>query len=784
MLIHLTFSLLLLLRCGFSISDFTKYSFNRAELNQYKKQVKDLFYFAHDNYLEKAYPFDELRPISCVPNVRNFDDPEDIIKNDVLGNFSVTLIDSLTTIAIFNDRSKFQQVAELIKSRFPQKFDLDSTVQVFETTIRVVGGLISSHLYATDPSKQVYLGPEYDGFLLDLAQDMADRLLPAYLTTTGLPLARINLKHGLVGLTADMVAENNVAAMASPMFEFTMLSHLTNNEKYGAVTRYAMNKTWELRSELNLLPMSFNPETGQCYSHFTGIGASIDSFYEYALKGAVLFNDEHLHEMWHDSFEALKMYCKADWFFVNAHPTTGQMSAPWVDSLGAFFPGLQVLAGDVEDAKFKNIMSLKLWDTFGGIPERWLFQKEVAHDAELSLEEKKALKERANVPLEWYPLRPEFVESTYFLYRATRDPFYLNIGVAILESFQTRFKYKCGFGGIQNVLTGEAQDRMETFVLSETLKYLYLLFDEDNEIHHTRDNVVFSTEAHPMWISTSTMKSYSQNKYFTDPLYLQHLKACRDLNDQLKAKSNKRFFLKERLPEFAKTFFSEDKKTATRHSTKKWASFNKVCPVIETDTGPWQFSNVLNNFDRLFEIDHRYNDTLIKPLYLAASEPLEINTRFYTRWANQSHCNCRAPATTTSFELIMDMPGRGQLEQLPNGSITSDTLSGRWKFRIEKLQPGLVDIYGQEITSAIFQTADCKNLFKPSLQTGLYSPTLLYRITALNGMQLPSDGQVVLNRTKLLEVPENANVLRQLFGYTPHHQLMLESTPIINLYLA
>lgn len=790
MLIISIISLLLLVQCGSSISNngvnFTQYSFNRAELNYYKGQVKELFYFAHDNYLEKAFPYDELRPISCVPNVRNFDDPDDIIKNDVLGNFSVTLIDSLTTIAILNDKEKFQQVAELIQETFPRKFDLDSTVQVFETTIRVVGGLISSHLYATDPRKKVYLGPHYNGYLLELARDMADRLLPAYLTTTGLPLARINLKHGFAGLTADMVAENNVAAMASPMFEFTMLSHLTNDDKYAEVTRYAMNKTWSLKSELDLLPMSFNPETGQCYSHFTGIGASIDSFYEYVLKGAVLFNDEHLHEIWHDSYEALKMYCKADWFFVNTHPTTGQMAASWVDSLSAFFPGLQVLAGDVEDAMFKNIMSMKLWDTYGGIPERWLFQEEALQLdlVELSEEEKSTLQRRANVPLEWYPLRPEFIESTYFLYRATKDPFYLNIGVTILESFNTRFKFRCGFGGFQDVITGEMQDRMETFVLSETLKYLYLLFDEDNEIHHTRDNVVFSTEAHPMWISPSTMRNYTQNRHFTDQLFLRHLNGCRIRDAQMEAKNNRRFFSKERLPDFARNLFPEIKKTAAPRNTTKQAPRAATCSVVKTSSSPWQFSRILSYFDRLFEVDHRYNDTLIRPSHMADSGPLEITEQFYHRWADQTRSVCRPPATTTSFELLLDMPGRGDMRQLANGSITANTLSGRWKFRIEKLQPGLVDVYGHEIGSAVFETADCNNLFRPSPQRDPFSPSLLYRVTALNGMQLPSDGQVILNHSKFLEVPENADILSQLFGYTPHHQLMFESTPIINLFLA
>lgn len=775
-------SLLYFVLCGDANGTrFAKYSFNRWELLEYRAQVKELFYFAHDSYLTKGYPFDEVRPLSCVPKGRNFDDVEDTITNDVLGNFSATLIDSLTTIAIFNDKQKFQEMTELVRTSFPNKFDLDSTIQVFETTIRIVGGLISSHLYASDPSKSVYLGSEYDGFLLDLARDMADRLLPAYLTSTGLPLPRINLRHGLRSLTADLVAENNVAAMAGPMFEFRILSYLTGDEKYAAVTRYAMSKTWSLRSELDLLPMSFNPKTGQCYSHFTGIGASIDSFYEYALKGAILFDDASLYEIWRDSYTALASNCKADWFYVNAQSSTGQLSAPWIDSLGAFFPGLQVLAGDVEDAVFKNMMSLKLWNTFGGLPERWQFQSAATVQAPSDFIVEN---QRLNVPLEWYPLRPEFIESTYFLYRATKDPFYLNIGLEILESFKTRFKFACGFGGIQDVVTGEVQDRMETFVLSETLKYLYLLFDEDNELHHTRDNMVFSTEAHPMWLKRDVIRKYSQNKRFDDQLYLRHIEMRHAEDARIAARRAKGFFGRKRLAGLAKSFFTDEELRAADMNASQEAQPNQppTCPRATTETY-WSYSPTLSYFDRLFEIDYRYNHTLIRPA-TANREPIETIKGFYDRWAHSRRASCRLPPTTDSFELILDARGRSSPVRLANGSIVCHSLSGRWKFRGEKLQPGKTDVYGNRVITAPFQAADCRNVFRPNDRSDPRTPILLYRLTAVNGVALPRDATVVLDRRHILSNPEHSRTLYDLFGCNPQGQLMLDSTPIVNLYLS
>ena len=121
--------------------------------------------------MKHAFPDDELRPISCKPLTRDRDNPAHVELNDVLGNYTLTLIDSLSTLAILasspptGKKNKplqlFQKgVRDLvdlygdgtagstgqgIRSR---GFDLDSKVQVFETVIRGVGGLLSAHLFA------------------------------------------------------------------------------------------------------------------------------------------------------------------------------------------------------------------------------------------------------------------------------------------------------------------------------------------------------------------------------------------------------------------------------------------------------------------------------------------------------------------------------------------------------------------------------------------------------------------------------------------------------------
>lgn len=91
-----------------------------------------------------------------------------------------------------------------------------------------------------------------------------------------------------------------------------------------------------------------------------------------------------------------------------------------------------------------------------------------------------------------YPLRPELAESTYFLYLATKDPFYLRFGEKMLEDIESHTRTSCGFASLASVKTRKLDNRMESFFLSETLKYLYLLFDE-NHLVNRWDQVIFST---------------------------------------------------------------------------------------------------------------------------------------------------------------------------------------------------------------------------------------------------------------------------------------------------
>lgn len=470
-------------------------SFTRKHLEQLKNDTRELFEHGWDSYMKYGYPADEVRPLSCEKYER-VPDVLEINRNDVLGNYSITFLDTLTTFAIFGDIDKFSEYIEKVRNI---DFNSDATVQVFETTIRALGSLLSCHLYAMDEFKL----NDYDGFLLLKAKELGNKLLTAYRGKNGLPLPRINL-NGDLNLPETLLSETCTAGAASPMLELTLLSILTNDTRYEEYSRSTYLQLWNSRSDLDLIPMTLNPVKGLWMDSITGIGASIDSFYEYALKGSILFNDDDLAEVWERSIKALLTHSKLEWFFPNVDTTSGMIVSPWIDALGAFFPGLLVLAGQLENAIKSHLPYIKLWNQYGGIPERWDFFSSKKNGFSTGKVDP--------VSLEWYPLRPEFIESTYYLYRATLDPLYLRIGEQILNQYKYVFKSKCGFSGFHDVRTKERQDRMETFVLSETLMYLYLLFDEGNNLNH-KMNYVFSTEGHPFWIPKNVLNGYNEYKY-------------------------------------------------------------------------------------------------------------------------------------------------------------------------------------------------------------------------------------------------------------------------------
>ncbi|KAJ7700003.1 glycoside hydrolase family 47 protein [Mycena rosella] len=452
-----------------------------------REKTRELWYHGFDHYMLFAFPLDELAPLSCTGAGPDWDHPENYAANDVAGNFSLTLIDVLDTLVVLDDRPGFEKAVKNVIEWV--SFDSNTRPQVFETTIRVLGGLLSGHIFANQTGQPFFL-PWYRGELLEMAHDLGKRLLPAFSTPTGLPYARINLRHGILkgeGL------ETCTAGAGSLLLEFATLSRLTGDDRFEKAANKAFFAIWNRRTDIGLVGNTINIRTGAWTTpEVSGIGAGIDSFHEYALKWYIMSGDVEFLDVWDDSYAAIMRWSRApDGFWYRpVNMNSGDTAYFTVDSLSAFWPGLQVLAGDVQNAIKLHMIYYNLWRKHSGLPEVYDTNFKIATSHQ-------------------YPLRPEFIESTWYLYRATGDSFYLDVAERVLFDITTRAKVPCGLTGIKDLRTNSRDDRMESFALSETLKYLYLIFDEENPLHSDDSNYVFTTEGHILTLGSQHLKPTS-----------------------------------------------------------------------------------------------------------------------------------------------------------------------------------------------------------------------------------------------------------------------------------
>ncbi|ETM99847.1 hypothetical protein PPTG_18414 [Phytophthora nicotianae INRA-310] len=436
------------------------------------KTVREMFYHAYNGYLTHAFPQDDLLPVSCKGG--EFE----------LGRLPMlTLIDTLDTLALLEDATEFRRAVGLVVEN--ADFDLDTEVSVFETTIRMLGGLLSAHLFAVNTDLKLFPEGGYDGSLLRLAVDLGDRLMPAFDTVTGIPYGTVNLKHGVPKGETPIAS---TAGAGSLSVEFTMLSVLTGEPKYAAASRGAVRALFQRRSKLGLLGKHINTKTGEWTETSSGPGSNSDSFYEYLMKMYELFGDREALEMFAQVYPAVLVHNKhGDWYtdvsmYTGCHHHSGS-SAIIFESLASFWPGMQVAAGDLKVAAESMNSFYRVWRDYGFLSEQF------------NVGDWKPVKSRGGGGAR-YPLRPELIESTFYMHEATNDSSWLRAGAHVIHSLQKYTKTSCGYASIADVESKKQEDDMPSFFLSETCKYLYLLF---NTTHFFRQgNYVMTTEAHPL----------------------------------------------------------------------------------------------------------------------------------------------------------------------------------------------------------------------------------------------------------------------------------------------
>lgn len=682
----------LLLIATFGLANEFNSSFTPQHLQYLHNETQYLFKHAWDKYVEFGFPYDEVTPLSCMPYGPDYSNMDNTVRNDAMGNASLTIIDNLDTLIIMEQWDDLAEMLEYLENS-PDIFETDTIVQVFEFSIRSLGGLLSAHLLLTDVMNKPNIPPRYDpfmkicdnynGFLLNMAYKLGLKLIPSYKTKTNIPVPRINLKRGAKAVPAKLQRDACTSGATTPVLEFTLLSLLTGDPQFKHYTQLAFWKLWSSKLNFNLMPMTLDPIKNQWKDTLTGIGASIDSFYEYAAKASIIFDDDYMWSVFKTSYKSLLIHLARGggphdgaMIFTNVGTNDGATFGDWIDLLGAFWPGLQVLTGQLTDAIKTHLVYLKIWDYFDLIPERWryAFHSGVENTTISDI-----------IALEWYPLRPEFIESTYYLYRATKDPMYLQIGERVVELLKSKFMAPCGFSGIQDIRTGEKQDRMETFVLGETLKYLYLLFDTSNEnfLHNglmNGKNWVFSTEAHPLWFHKK-LNPINKSKldqedllHFKKPLFQQFL-ALLETNEETNRKFHQSldssFYQNITLP---KMMDSPMQGVSYLDKLDPYQSRFDQCELSPFKSEPTDFlASGFYKWDQVFQPDYSFSKSLKRPQYLSQDlldgSYIELTKSFYDKFtmfsppANRLHLQCPRVHTSDIYEVYVgDIQNMNKIE--------------------------------------------------------------------------------------------------------------------------
>jgi mannosidase alpha-like ER degradation enhancer 2 len=359
------------------------------------------------------------------------------------------------------------EARELIATQL--SFDHDMDVQNFEVTIRLLGGLLSAYQMTNDER------------LLKLADDLGTRLLPVFDSPTGLPYTHVNLRTGKVRGKVSNPAETGTL-----LLEFGMLSKLTGKPEYFDKAKRALVETYKRRDpNTGLVGSWVDVETGKWTDTRAHIGGGIDSYYEYLYKCWRLFGDAECKAMWNQDIAAVNKHLAdevrdGELWYGHAEMTTGKRVATRYGALDAFMPALLALGGDIERARRLQDSGRKMWRLHGIEPESLDYAKmEVASAT--------------------YALRPEIVESAYYLHRLTGDPKYRAMGKEFFEDFVRHCRTEAGYAALKDVRTKAQEDSMESFLFAETFKYYYLLFAPKQALDF--EAVTFNTEAHPYRLS-------------------------------------------------------------------------------------------------------------------------------------------------------------------------------------------------------------------------------------------------------------------------------------------
>ncbi|KXT11942.1 hypothetical protein AC579_999 [Pseudocercospora musae] len=495
-----------------------------ATRRQRKAQIKAAMERSWEAYRRRAWMMDELAPVSG-------------LNKTTYGGWAATLVDSLDTLWIMDMKPQFEEAVNAIV-----QIDFTSTtmetINLFETTIRYMGGFIAAFDLSGDRR------------LLDKALELADMIYAAFDTPNRMPILRWDFHAAARGERQVSPDHIILAEIGSLCMEFTRLSQITHHDKwYDAVARITnlFDEQQGLSQLPGMWPLSVNGEQADFHTGDTfSLAAFSDSMYEYLPKMyALLGGSDQYARMYRWAMSTATQYMlyspmikKEDHNILlpgTVHVEDGGYTLqPELQHLVCFVGGMLAVGGRLLKNETHVDLGRRVTDgcTFayslfqtGVMPENCnlipcqglskdgcafdtpTWHEAILRDAFLTEDRGKnatTLVKQLRLPSgvssirdRKYHLRPEAIESVFVLYRITGDTSLQEIGWKMFRSIHSRTRTAYAYAAMEDVTnsTMPLMDNMESFWTAETLKYFYLLYSDPDVI--SLDEWVFNTEAHP-----------------------------------------------------------------------------------------------------------------------------------------------------------------------------------------------------------------------------------------------------------------------------------------------
>ncbi|KAL3131586.1 hypothetical protein ABBQ38_007885 [Trebouxia sp. C0009 RCD-2024] len=187
----------------------------------------------------------------------------------------LTLIDSLDTLHIMGLEEELREAREWVGRNLI--LDQDTTVNLFETTIRILGGLLSA-FYLTGG----------DRVFLYKAVELGMRMTPAFHSPSGIPWSDVNLQT-LKGASPTWTDSSSLSEATSLTLEYFTLGSAMGHPDLGKLAREVVAKIGNSgQCEQGVCPTWVHPQSGGVHGDKLSLGSRGDSYYEYLLKHWVL----------------------------------------------------------------------------------------------------------------------------------------------------------------------------------------------------------------------------------------------------------------------------------------------------------------------------------------------------------------------------------------------------------------------------------------------------------------------------------------------------------------